>query len=74
MTTFMSTITDRARRSSDHPGYGWIDAQPAIQLAALEAHGLCGTHTGIATVLVSVQPMLNDRFAPKGKGAQEGLT
>ncbi len=86
MTTSSSTIEiARARRSLGHPGYGWIDAQPAIQprlQGAVEACDLLPSlhaiHAFVAAdgVTVSMQrPLTNtiaNFLAGGGKGAREG--
>ena len=62
--------SDAARRGLGHPGYGWIDAQPAVQpqTRSLEACDLGRTDTVVASVLIN-------QISTFGmKGAREGLT
>lgn len=71
MTTLNPHTNASARRELGHPGYGWIDAQPAVQpkVATLAACDLGRTDSVISN---SVQTTLVSIF--EMKGAQEGLT
>lgn len=71
MTHFNPHPTDRARRNLDHPGYGWIDAQPAVQpqTRVLEP---CVLGRSKSVMAVAVQINLISTFGMKG--AWEGLT